>query len=319
LCSCGSEDLGAAPPGQPIGPGPGEVGPSGPDAETLPPSARLISEPADSIDDLPGRYAQPFAWPGQISTITIGTPSQGVGAYDLYRSCGLPTCVHETGLYHALPTNPAIGFAFISLRDALDQPRETYLIDLLWRDDKGTLVAVQVRQLLPTDAIGPTQVWWRLPGTVTRVASDDGAATTTPVEPPATTTAATLTDPPILPGVYLRPLPIYGDIGAITIEETSWNGEHAEGTYTAAYPYCLPWCFPEVGDYQLDLTNVATGTGRLTVVPEGNPTQAHAYVVLAIWRGLDGTAAAIQLERIDGITPSGPPFVLFRQWWTKTP
>ncbi|MGE5184115.1 MAG: hypothetical protein ACM31C_18725, partial [Acidobacteriota bacterium] len=67
-----------------------------------------------------------------------------------------------------------------------------------------------------------------------------------------------------------------------------------------------------------DLANVATGTGQLSLVPAADPTAAHDYAVYAIFRASDGTPAAIQLQRFDGVVASGPPFTMYRPWWTDT-
>jgi hypothetical protein len=288
--------------------------PTSPDADSLPQAARLVPEPVDSVEDVPGRYAQPFALPGQVSAITLGVPNFAQGSYELYRSCGLPNCVPEAGQYHIVPTNPAIGFAALSLVDQTGLVRSTYILDLLWRDGEGHLVAIQLRALLG-NVTGPTQVWWRLP---------DGAGqpvpATAPVgvesSPAAPSVLAAPAPKPTLGGVFVRALPVYGDVGAVTLDDATWTENVASGTYHAAYPYCLPWCLGEDGDYTLDLANPATGTGHLTLVPAGNPTQAHEYAVYAIWRTPEGTPSAIQLQRIDGVVPSGPVFTVYRQWWT---
>lgn len=316
LCSCSITDPDPAPdPGAPdMGPDMGIDEPGGPDAEELPDSARLVAEPVDSVEDVPGRYAQPFALPGQVSTITLGEPNFATGDYKLFRSCGLPTCIAERGQYHIVPTNPAIGFAALSLVDQTGTVRSTYILDLLWRDGDGRLVAIQLRALVG-NFTGPTQVWWRLPD-----GPDPDATVPMPAEPASAGTGepgmiAAETPRPALAGVFVRALPVYGDIGAVTLAEASWTANVASGTYHAAYPYCLPWCLGEDGTYTLELANVATGTGRLTLVPTGNLTQAHEYAVYAIWRGTDGNPAAIQLQRIDGVVPSGPLFTVYRQWW----
>jgi hypothetical protein len=317
LCACSINDRNPDPATPDMGGDTAaEEQPTSPDSESLPETARLIPEQVDSVEDLPGRYAQPFALPGQVSVITLGAPSFATGNYELYRSCGLPTCVRETGQYHMVPTNPAIGFAALSLLDQTGLVRSTYVLDLLWRDGDGRLVAVQLRALLG-NATGPTQVWWRIPE------HDQDAPTAprvgTPVEAgPSIVAAAPAPDvsEPKLAGVFVRALPVYGDIGAITIDEATWTEDTAQGTYSAAYPYCLPWCFNEDGNYKLDFANATTGTGRLALVPPANPARARDYVVYAIWRTLDGTPAAIQLQRVDGVVPSGPVFTLYRQWWT---
>lgn len=314
LCSCSIQDLDPEP--DPGAPGMGAEEPAGPDSEELPAAERLIAEPVDSVEDVPGRYAQPFALPGQVSTITLGAPNFATGDYELFRSCGLPTCIAESGQYHIVPTNPAIGFAALSLVDQTGTVRSTYILDLLWRDGDGRLVAIQLRALVG-NFTGPTQVWWRFPDG----AGDDSSVPMTAEPSDASdvpAVIATAAPKPALAGVFVRALPIYGDVGAITLDEASWTENVASGTYHAAYPYCLPWCLGEDGDYTLELANAATGTGRLTLVPTGNQTQAHEYAVYAIWRATDGAPAAIQLQRFDGATPSGPLFTVYRQWWSAS-
>jgi hypothetical protein len=271
-----------------------------PDSDALPPVAQLIAEPVDSVADVPGTYVQPFAVAGDISLITIEQPNYGMGSYQAFRSCGLPTCVAETGRYNILATNPAIGFAALSLVDQTGTLRVTYMLDYLWRDQGGELVAIQLRPMVG-NAAGPTQVWWRY-----------GAQT----PPPSAPAHLALGPDEPLAGVFVRALPIYGDIDAITLDEADWTETTATGTYDAAYPYCLPWCFGEAGDYRFDVASLATGTGHLSLIPAGNPEAAHDYAVYAIWRTPDGAPAAIQLQRIDGVVASGPPFTLYRQWWT---
>ena len=91
LCSCSIQDLDPDPDPDPGAPAMGTEEPTGPDSEELPAAARLIAEPVDSVEDVPGHYAQPFALPGQVSTITLGEPNFATGDYELFRSCGLPT------------------------------------------------------------------------------------------------------------------------------------------------------------------------------------------------------------------------------------
>jgi hypothetical protein len=317
VCACSITDPTPDPdPGSP------EMGsaeqPTSPDSDSLPEAARLVPEAVDSVEDVPGRYAQPFALPGQVSAITLGEPNFATGTYELYRSCGVPNCVPEAGQYHIVPTNPAIGFAALSLVDQTGLVRSTYILDLLWRDGEGKLVAIQLRALLG-NVTGPSQVWWRLPDTegnpVPASAPETGVQATTDA-PSVLAAPAPGNAKPKLGGVFVRSLPIYGDIGAVTLDEATWTETEAKGTYQASYPYCLPWCLGESGSYTLDLANIATGTGHLTLVPTGNPTQAHDYAVYAIWRTPEGTPSAIQLQRVDGVVASGPVFTVYRQWWT---
>ncbi len=313
LCACSIDD----PAPDPENPPEGAVEPTSPDAETLPASARLIPEAVDSVEDVPGRYAQPFALAGQVSTIDLGPTNFATGSYDLYRSCGLPTCVHELGQYHIVPTNPAIGFAALSLVDATGVVRSTYVLDLLWRDGDGRLVAIQLRAVL-ANATGPTQVWWRLPDDPSGDPTTPATRMTPDAAPAGEPTVMAAPAKPALSGVFVRALPVYGDIGALTIDDAAWTENTGLGSYSASYPYCLPWCIGEGGHYELNLVNPVSGTGRLSLIPAGNPSQAHDYTVYAIWRTPDGTPSAIQLQRIDGVVPSGPLFTMYRQWWTGT-
>ena len=246
VCACSITD---SDPDQTTSPDMGTAEPTSPDAESPPSNARLIPEPVDSVEDVPGRYAQPFALPGQISAITIGSPNFGMGNYELFRSCGVPNCVPEAGQFHIVPTNPAIGFAAISLVDQTGTVRTTYILDLLWRDSGGRLVAIQLRALLG-NTTGPTQVWWRLPDG--NGGNDDDPITRTmdthaDVPSPTVIAAPDGTSNPKLAGTFVRALPVYGDIGAITLDDTIQFGNIVNGTYNAAYPYCLPWCFGEAG------------------------------------------------------------------------
>jgi hypothetical protein len=198
--------------------------------------------------------------------------------------------------------------------DASGLVRTTYILDLLWRDADGKLVAVQLRALLG-NTTGPTQVWWRLPETGD-TQDDPIARTMNASSDAASPSMLAAAAKPSVSGVFVRALPVYGDIGAITIDDAVWSENTASGTFHAAYPYCLPWCLGEDGDYELDLASTTTGTGRLSLIPGGNPSATHEYAVYAIWRTPDGTPAAVQLQRVDGVVPSGPLFTMYRQWWT---
>jgi hypothetical protein len=103
----------------------------------------------DSVDELPGDYYRPFPLAGQLSFISLGALEQGGGDYTAVRSCGIPYCLPEAGVYHAVPRNPAVGFAFLQLDPGYPGGVDTYLIDALWRDDDGALAAIQLRRVLP--------------------------------------------------------------------------------------------------------------------------------------------------------------------------
>src|SRR5512146_1870667 len=271
LCSCSTTGPDSPPPSGTPDTGV-EQAPPAPDLGSLPSSARLVPEPVDSVEDVPGQYVQPLALPGQVSTITIGAPSFGLGSYDLYRSCGVPTCVPENGQYSIVAINAAIGFAALSLVDQSGTIRVTYILDYLWRDSGGALVAIQLRALIG-NATGPTQVWWRLPDGTT--APTDGIGRTVAAAPQPPVRVAAAGAKPSVAGVFVRALPIAGDVDAITLDDAVWSENTASGTFHASYPYCVPWCFGEDGDYELDLANIATGTGELSLVPAADPSGAH--------------------------------------------
>jgi hypothetical protein len=317
LCAC----EGASPAGGPEPRAP-EVDtgvPQIPVSPEQPESARLVPTTVESVDDLPGRYVRPFALPGQVSTLTLGAIDNGAGAYELHRSCGVPNCLGEQGTYHAVPENPAVGFAFFSLQPAgSTSVPETYIIDLLWRSAGGDVVALQVRRLYANDAIGLPQVFWRLPDApaTPRLLEDETAdgGSAPAVTPGAADAPGELY--PELPGIYVRALPVPGDIGALTLGAATWQNGGATGTYQASYPYCLPWCIPESGTYHLEIASAITGTGRLEIERSGEDTGGATYVVLAIWRDLQGHITALQLQRVWGPGLVGAPFVMYRQWWT---
>ncbi len=117
----------------------------------------LEPAPVDNLDELPGDYYRPFALPGQISVVSLTAGSlPEEGEYNLFRSCGVPVCVPETGTYHAVPENPAVGFAFIRLswKSGFAELTDSYIIDALWRNSDDELVALEMRRILPGDVIG---------------------------------------------------------------------------------------------------------------------------------------------------------------------
>lgn len=320
LCAC--EQGGDLDPGQKVGPegadGLQVLEPGGDIAPQTEAAPWLEPGHVESIDDLPGRYYQPFALPGQISVMTLGEMEQGTGEYDLYRSCGVPTCIAESGSYHAVPENPAIGFAFFTLNNAGVVP-ETYVIDLFWRTPDSAVVALQVRRLLPTNAFGPTTILWRLPEAGPGVVAKAGEPLD-PADPEAALDGIESGWPavPDIAGTFVRPFPVYGDIGALTFADVIAEEDEARaaGTYTAAYPYCLPWCFPEVGSFELEIANTLSGTGVLQL-DAINGDDEKRYVVLAIWRTPQGIVGAVQLQRIYPFGVIGPPFTMYSQWWTN--
>lgn len=307
LCGCEVSDLGEE--SQQV---------DGPDLLALPgeevpetQAAWLVPGDVESIADLPGRYYQPFALPGQISVMTLGAIAEGTGDYELYRSCGIPACIAESGSYHAVPENPAIGFAFFVLRSSVSAVPETYVVDLYWRGADDGIVALQVRQLLPTDSFGPTTIFWRIPP-----ASPGTIGARSPNADPRVLASAAQT-PPDITGTFVRPLGVHGDIGALTFRNVDADDPtRIVGAYAAAYPYCLPWCFPEDGAFELEIANALTGTGVLRLE---SGSDEKRYVVLAIWRTPQGIVGALQLQRSYEFGAVGPPFTMHRQWWTNDP
>jgi len=136
----------------------------------------LAPTPVDTVEELPGDYYRPFALPGQISVLSLSagaTPDSG--EYSLYRSCGVPVCLPETGAYQAVPENPAVGYAFITLSTdtAMGVLTDSYVIDALWRNRDDQLIALQARRILPGDVIGAPFFLYRQSWTATGVDEPD--------------------------------------------------------------------------------------------------------------------------------------------------
>lgn len=274
----------------------------------------LEPTPVDDIADLPGEYYRPFALPGQFSSLMLYPLEQGQGEYTLYRSCGVPVCVPETGTYDAVGVNPAVGFAFLQFRSEHGLV-DTYLLDFFWRDASGEVVAVQMRRLLPGDLKGPSFVMWRYPEPDSEPI--ERTAEVPELEPTVYPAIASVTESPApgLASVYVRPLPPPGEIAALTLGEPSWQDGVGTGGYQVARPYCLPWCFPEVGQYEIDLANPLTGSGWLTLRSASSSDAPVSYLVDGIWRNPVGDIVALQLQRVHAGGILGAPFFLYRQWW----
>ena len=124
---------------------------------------------------------------------------------------------------------------------------------------------------------------------------------------------------PALSGVFVRALPVYGDIGAITIGDGGRVRRHRDRHVQRVVSVLPAVVYRRERRVRAATSrSTTTGTGRPARSPPGNPTQTHDYVVYAIWRTPDGTPSAIQLQRVDGVVPSGPLFTMYRQWWTGT-
>ncbi len=136
----------------------------------------LEPTPVDTVEELPGDYYRPFALPGQISVLSLSAGSSpGTGEYNLYRSCGVPVCLPETGTYQAVSENPAVGDAFItfSTTTAMGVVTDSYLIDALWRNQDDQLVALATRRVLPGGVIGAPFFLYRQPWSATGVPEPD--------------------------------------------------------------------------------------------------------------------------------------------------
>ncbi len=115
--------------------------------------------PVPSMDGLPGFYTRvpPLgAAPGEVLTLWLhgqtnpdGTTSDGTYARTL-----APFYEIETGGYHAIPNNPAIGFAAIAFTDDENGNFDGYIVDGILRDLAGRIVTLQLRQLLPDNEVG---------------------------------------------------------------------------------------------------------------------------------------------------------------------
>jgi hypothetical protein len=280
----------------------------------LSPPAPFLATSVESVEELPGQYYRPFAPAGQLSWLSLGAMAEGDGDYQAARSCGIVACVAESGRYHAIPENPAIGFAFLALYASGGETSDNYMIQALWRDPLGHLIALQLRQFGPTGPGLPFLIF-RLPGLPTTGLALGEPATPEPQLASAANQDLAMAD---LAGTYVRALPVYGEIGALTLDAPAWSGGSASGSFEAALPYCLPWCFPLVGDYHLELHSAIIGAGVLELRSENPADPPRRYLLQAAWRDLAGDLVALQVARVtsDGLVTA--PFLLWRQWWTTS-
>ncbi len=121
--------------------------------------ASALLTPVPSMDGLPGFYSRvpPLgAAAGEPVTMWLhgSTRPDGTTSDGTYARTVAPTYAIETGHYHAIPNNPAIGFAAIAFTDDEDGAFDGYIVDGVLRDLTGRIATLQLRRLLPDGGIG---------------------------------------------------------------------------------------------------------------------------------------------------------------------
>lgn len=119
----------------------------------------LLGEAADSLEGLPGTYRRSrWLTPlGQMSDLTLREGADGVHKGTFTRTlndCAYAGCTEEEGEYNAVPTNPAIGSAFIILRADGGETSELYFILRIWRAATGEMSALLLQRLYDDDRRG---------------------------------------------------------------------------------------------------------------------------------------------------------------------
>jgi hypothetical protein len=123
----------------------------------------FFGEAPDRLDGLPGSYAR-SAWgvvPGEtVSMALAGGPLGDVAFAGPYTrtlaGCVLPGCATDSGSYHAIPTNPAIGWSIIAFRSDSERPDVAYVIQRLWRSVlTGKITRLSLQRLGDVRPEGP--------------------------------------------------------------------------------------------------------------------------------------------------------------------
>jgi len=107
-------------------------------------TADALVTPVTTLSGLAGTYAR-ISYPipsGEMSTMSLSALQNGDGRYSrlIYRGS------LESGTYHAIPENPAIGFAAINFIPA-SGPSANYIIDGIRRDVWGRITTIQLRRV----------------------------------------------------------------------------------------------------------------------------------------------------------------------------
>jgi hypothetical protein len=112
-------------------------------------SADALVTPVTSLSGLAGTYAR-FSYPipaGEMSTMSLSALQNGDGRYSRSLSPGR----FESGTYHAIPENPAVGFAAITFIPPTGASTN-YIIDGIRRDVWGRITTIQLRRV--SDVVG---------------------------------------------------------------------------------------------------------------------------------------------------------------------
>jgi hypothetical protein len=94
-----------------------------------------VWEEASSIAGLPGTYSR-SSWglpTGAMTSMTLLGGEIGGGTFEGPYTRSIKNVGVESGSYHALPTNPAIGFAFIAFTKAGAEDQKVFVITRIQR------------------------------------------------------------------------------------------------------------------------------------------------------------------------------------------
>lgn len=223
-----------------------------------------------------------------------GTDGVVDGRYErrLLRLCTAPGCDMDTGSFHAVPVNAAIGWAHIVFTSDGDEGiTSAYVVDRVTYEDDGTISRVVMRELTDDDSgedFGPSI-------TMDRVECDDGG------ELPATFEG--------LPGYYVHAAPALADSSELL---TLWlhGSTHPDeasvvlGGYMRRFvsPCMMPGCDTEFGEFESGLnffTGLYTITFRATGVEPDPEDPFLTYILFGAERTDDGSFERITLVRGD--------------------
>lgn len=221
------------------------------------------------------------------------------GRYErrLLRLCTAPGCDMDAGYFHAVPVNPAIGFAHIIFTSDGDEGLTSiYVVDLVTYEDDGAISRIVMRELIEGEEgeeIGPSI-------TMERVACEDSDELPESFEG--------------LFGYYVHSAPALANttellalqlMGSVNDDDPSV----ASGTYMRQFlSFCMmPGCDREYGEFESDV-NFMTGLYTIVFRPTGvepDPEDLYmTYNIFAVEQADDGTFERITLVRGE---PHGSP------------
>jgi hypothetical protein len=122
--------------------------------------ADALETPVPSMAGLPGFYLRVpslGARPGEVVTMWVAgaTNPDRTSVSGSYSRTVAPRHVVETGSFHAIPNNPAIGWAAISFVRSDGEFADAYVVEGILRDLAGRISTLQLRRFEPDNQLGP--------------------------------------------------------------------------------------------------------------------------------------------------------------------